>query len=136
MANNLSTRKLFSIAILIFSISTHPSFAKWVFISDGYLGSVYLDFETLEKKEKNVSIWQLQNFYRKDLNGVHSRRLLIEVDCNKDIRRVVYLSAHSELMGGGDVKFINPTVGKWEQPSPKSLGEKLLKSVCKKEFKF
>lgn len=132
MANDLSTRKFFSIAILIYLSFISPVVANWTLVTNGYLGSVYLDFDTLKKNKTTVVIWQLQNFYKKDLNDVHSRRLLIEVDCFKDERRVIYLSAHSEQMGRGVVKFVNGNASDWEHPSPKSVGESILKNICKK----
>lgn len=134
MANNLSTRKLFSIASVIFLFSMNPCDAKWTLVSNGYLGSIYLDFATLKKHKNTVTAWQLQNLSKADLYGVWSRRLLVEVDCLKDIRRIMYLSSHSEQMAKGKVIFVNGRTSSWEQPLPKSLAEKSHNAICEKNY--
>lgn len=136
MANDLSAGKFFSIALIICCCPFSPLIAKWTHITDGYLGSVYLDFKTLSKKNNITTVWQLQNFTQKDIQGVQSRRLLVEFNCTDNIRRVIYLSAHSEQMAEGDVKFINGKTSNWEHPLPKSLGAKVFAAVCfeKKTF--
>ena len=136
MAYDLPARKFLSIALLICFYPFTPLGAKWTHITDGYLGSVYLDFKTMDKKKNITTVWQLQNFTEKDINGVQSRRLLVEFKCLDRIRRVIYLSAHSEQMAEGNVKFISYKIGNWEQPSPKSLGEKVFVAACsgKKTF--
>jgi hypothetical protein len=110
-----------------------PLAAEWRQISDGYLGSVFLDFDTIKNKKDTITVWQLQNFSQEDLHGVKSRRLLIEINCLKNSRRVVYLTAHSEQMGEGTVKFVSAKIGEWEQPLPKSLGEKVFITVCERK---
>ena len=60
MANYLSTRKLLSVLIIPFLL-TSEALSGWEYISDGYLGSVYVDFETIERKGRMVTGWQLQN---------------------------------------------------------------------------
>ena len=67
-----------------------------------------------------------------DEDGVRSRRLLIEINCRDEIRRVIYLSTHSKEMAGGDILFIENKPGTWEQPIPKSIGEVVLRVVCEK----
>ena len=136
MAYDLSARKLISIVLFFFVSLVSPLSAKWTYITDGYLGSVYLDFKTLDENQNTITVWQLQNFSKKDVYGVKSRRLLVEFNCLASIRRVIYLSAHSEQMAQGNVKFISNKLGKWEQPLPNSLGEKVFIAACsgKKNF--
>ena len=136
MANSLSTRKLFSIVFLICLTFMSPLEAKWTLITDGYLGSVFLDFDTLKAKKKSVTVWQLQDFSKVDLNGVRSRRLLIEVNCLKKTRRIIYLSGHSEQMAKGKVILINAKPSIWEEALPKSLAEKVMIAVCKNNRSF
>ena len=136
MAYNLSAGKFISIVLLICLFPVSSLVAKWTHIIDGYLGSVYLDFKTLDKNKNIITVWQLQNFTKQDAYGVRSRRLLVEFNCLNSVRRVVYLSAHSEQMAQGNVKFISNKSGKWEQPLPNSLGEKVFTAACsgKKSF--
>ena len=130
MANDLSARKFISIVLFLCVSLVSPLSAKWTFITDGYLGSVYLDFKTLDENKNIITVWQLQNFSKIDAYGVKSRRLLVEFDCLASIRRVIYLSAHSEQMAQGNVILINNKLGNWEQPLPKSLGEKVFDAAC------
>ena len=136
MAYDLPARKFLPIVLFICLSPVSPLAGKWTHVTDGYLGSVYLDFKTLDKKKNITTIWQLQNFSKKDIHGVKSRRLLVEFNCLNSIRRVIYLSAHSEQMAQGNVKFINAKVGNWEQPLPKSIGEKVFVAACSRKKSF
>ncbi len=74
----------------------------------------------------------MQNLLKADEDGVRSRRLLIEINCLEESRRVIYLSTHSNEMADGDILFIENKTGTWEQPIPKSIGEVVIKVVCEK----
>ncbi|OUV02632.1 MAG: hypothetical protein CBC42_07645 [Betaproteobacteria bacterium TMED82] len=129
MANYLSTRKLLSVLIIPFLL-TSEALSGWEYISDGYLGSVYVDFETIERKGRMVTGWQLQNLKGRAKSGALSRRILLEVDCKEQKRRIIYLSTHSEPLGKGTVLYTNRVPTKWAYPIPKSLGSKVIKMMC------
>ena len=46
----MSTRKLIPILIIICIVMSGRVSAAWTYLTEGYLGHVYLDFETLKKK--------------------------------------------------------------------------------------
>jgi len=126
----VSTRQFFSVVLYFFLNFINSAIADWTLISDGYLGSVYLDSKTIRQSNNLITAWQLQDFLKPDKNGVKSRRLLVEINCLKETRRIIYLSSYSEQMAKGKVIFVSSYSGKWEQPFPKSLGDRVMSSIC------
>jgi len=128
MAYNLPTRQFFSVTLIFFFVN--PCFAKWELISSGYLGNVYIDVKTIKKRNNYIVAWQLQDLNSPDKFGIRSRRILFEFDCDNNKRRIIYLSAHSEQMAKGEVLQTSGKISSWNNPLPKSLGERILKRIC------
>ena len=77
--------------------------AQWRLLSESYLGNVYLDSQSHEKKEPYYFVWQLQDFNTEDKRGVKSRRILNKINCQTGERKILYSTSHSEHMGKGSV---------------------------------
>ncbi len=109
-----------------------PSFvnAQWDLLSKSYLGHVYLDFSTSERKGPFFFVWQLQDFYVVDKTGIRSRRILNKINCKTKERQILYSSSHSEHMGKGVVIISGKIASEWEEPLPKSVGARLVAEVC------
>ena len=107
------------------------SSAQWRLLSESYLGSVYLDSQSHEKKKSYYFVWQLQDFNTEDKRGVKSRRILNKINCQTGERKILYSTSHSEHMGKGTVLLGGVAESVWIEPLPKTVGAKLIFEVCK-----
>ena len=106
------------------------SSAQWILLSESYLGNVYLDPQSYEKKEPYYFVWQLQDFKAEDRRGVKSRRILNKINCQTGERRILYSTSHSEHMGKGTVLLGGVVQSAWTDSLPKTVGAKLISEVC------
>ena len=106
------------------------SSAQWRLLSESYLGNVYLDSQSNEKKEPYYFVWQLQDFNTEDKRGVKSRRILNKINCQTGERKILYSTSHSEHMGKGTVLIGGVARSAWTEPLPKTVGAKLISEVC------
>ena len=106
------------------------SSAQWRLLSESYLGNVYLDSQSNEKKEPYYFVWQLQDFNTQDKRGVKSRRILNKINCQTGERKILYSTSHSEHMGKGTVLLGGVARSAWTEPLPKTVGAKLISEVC------
>ena len=107
------------------------SSAQWRLLSESYLGNVYLDSQSNEKKEPYYFVWQLQDFNTEDKRGVKSRRIFNKINCQTGERKIIYSTSHSEHMGKGRVLLGGVTQSSWTEPLPKTVGAKLISEVCR-----
>ena len=107
------------------------SSAQWRLLSESYLGNVYLNSQSNEKKEPYHFVWQLQDFNTEDKRGVKSRRILNKINCQTGERKILYSTSHSEQMGKGTVILGGVAQSVWTEPLPKTVGAKLISEVCK-----
>ena len=107
------------------------SSAQWRLLSESYLGNVYLDSQSNEKKEPYYFVWQLQDFNTQDKRGVKSRRILNKINCQTGERKILYSTSHSEHMGKGTVLIGGVARSAWTEPLPKTVGAKLISEVCR-----
>ena len=126
MEDNLQVRTLLLIIICWPVFSS----AQWRLLSESYLGNVYLDSQSNEKKEPYYFVWQLQDFNTEDKRGVKSRRILNKINCQTGERKILYSTSHSEHMGKGSVLIGGVTQSSWTEPLPKTVGAKLISEVC------
>ena len=107
------------------------SSAQWRLLSESYLGDVYLDSQSNEKREPYYFVWQLQDFNTEDKRGVKSRRILNKINCQTGERKILYSTSHSEHMGKGSVLLGGVAHSAWIEPLPKTVGAKLISEVCR-----
>ena len=107
------------------------SSAQWRLLSESYLGNVYLNSQSNEKKEPYYFVWQLQDFNTEDKRGVKSRRILNKINCQTGERKILYSTSHSEHMGKGTVLLGGVAQSVWTEPLPKTVGAKLISEVCR-----
>ena len=127
MEDNLQVRTLLLIIICWPVFSS----AQWRLLSESYLGTVYLDSQSHEKRELYYFVWQLQDFNTEDKRGVKSRRILNKINCQTGERKILYSTSHSEHMGKGSVLIGGVTQSSWTEPLPKTVGAKLISEVCR-----
>jgi hypothetical protein len=126
MANNLSVKQFF-LVVLFTPLSV---VAEWELVTSGYLGDVYISNDTLKKQGRYVFGWQLQNFKNPDKSGAKSRRILNQIDCKKNYRKILYTSKHSEQMGTGIFTSSVKSYSDWSDPAPKSVEFRLVRAFC------
>jgi len=123
----LQVRTLF-LVIMCWPVLTS---AQWRLLSESYLGNVYLNSQSHEKKEPYYFVWQLQDFNTEDKRGVKSRRILNKINCQTGERKILYSTSHSEHMGKGSVLLAGVAQSAWTEPLPKTVGAKLISEVCR-----
>lgn len=89
----------------------------------------YLDFERIRKNDGSVYFWVLSDYLKPTKHGDLSSKVYYEGDCK--LFRMMRLSSsyHKQPMGGG-TGDVNTLKQDWSYPSPNSVIEIILKSVC------
>ena len=119
---------------LIFSLTmmfSFPSYAKWTKVGDSGYGTNYVDFERIRKRGGYVYYWDLTDLLKPGKWGVLSEKIYSQGDCK--LFRFKYLSFlfYKEPMGGETGFTVNKPDKVWNYPSPDTVGEIILKRVCK-----
>jgi hypothetical protein len=126
-------KSLLLIFTLIFStlMFSVPSYAKWEKVGKSARGNTfYADFGRMRKHDGFVYIWYLRDYLKPNPNtGTLSAKIYHQMDCKLFRFKYLSWSFHKEPMGGGTGKVDN-VPDKWTYPSPNSVDEYILKSVC------
>ena len=91
----------------------------------------YVDFERIRKVDGYVYYWVLDDYLKPNKNGKFSGKLYKQGDCKLFRFKYLSFSFYNEPMGGGTGEIANPKHPGWEYFPPNSMGEIILKSVCK-----
>ena len=124
-------KKLLTIPTLIFSIvSSSISFAGWTKVAENVNGTYYVDFGRIRKHGDYIKFRELIDLLEPNKNGELSYKLYQEGDCK--LFRYKYLSSsnYKQPMGEGHRVDYNEPDKDWRYPSPYSINEIVLKSVC------
>ena len=108
-----------------------PSYAEWEKVSEGENGNTYyIDFERTRKHGGFVYYWTLGDYLKPDEYEHLSSKIYNQGDCK--LFRLKFLSFvhHKQPMGRDTGDSNSPKDPKWTYPSPNSIMETLLKSVC------
>ena len=117
---------------------TCAAWAEWVWVSDSASGryNVYIDKTTIQRNGNLRKAWSLIDLTTRKENGSMSIRMMDEHDCKNMRYRTLYISEHSEHMGGGAVlstrqeSFTDPD--SWFYIPPDSMKNEVQKIVCAK----
>jgi len=116
---------------LVFTVMfSSTSIAEWKKVTEIVNGStIYVDVERIRKHGGYVYYWSLVDFLIPE-KGWMSVKLYKQADCK--IFRSLFLQSisHRENMGNGASQSYNPKNAEWNYPSPNSVNETILKSVC------
>ena len=110
-----------------------PSFAEWTKLGKSVKGNTYyIDFERIRKHDGYVYYWDLLDRLKPTKQGHLSSKIYKQGDCKLFRYKVLSFSFHKEPMGGGtgDVEEPIKKHQGWKYPSPNSVEETILKSVC------
>ena len=127
-------RTILILTTLIFTVLfSSPSYSEWKKIGENDIGDTfYVDFERIRKHGGYVYFWELGDYLKPTKQGHLSAKTYIQGDCKLFRFKVLSFSFHKEPMGRGtgDVqKPVKESQG-WKYPSPNSVNEVILKSVC------
>jgi hypothetical protein len=92
---------------------------------------MYVDLETMEKKQGTVFIWLLTNvFDEQPFKSIASR---MEYDCKQKRGKVHQEYRYSEHFMGGTNVSPNPGVaGEWYYAAPGTVAMNIINTLCKK----
>lgn len=107
-----------------------PSYAEWTKVSENVKGtSYYVDFGRIRKHDGYVFWWNLADYLKPLTGGYLSSKIYHQGDCKLLRHKVLSFSFHKEPMGGGTGDIDNKPED-WTYPTPNSVNETILKSVC------
>ena len=107
-----------------------PSYSEWTKVSEGVDGDTfYVDFERIRKVDGYVYHWDMVDYLKPISGGYLSIKSYGLGDCKMFRFKYINNIGYRKPMGVGTGQPDNrPT--KWYYPSPNSVNEKILKSVC------
>jgi len=120
-------KKLFLVSLMMLVGS---AWAEWVMYSKNEEITFYFDPATIRKDGNMRRVWALQDYRKRDTDGVMSRRARFEYDCKQESYRFLGISIHSEPMAGGKVLLTGGEDNNWNAIAPSTNDEILLNLVC------
>jgi hypothetical protein len=127
-------KNLLLIFTLLFStvFFSSPSYAKWTMMGENTGITFYVDFERVRKVDGFVYYWTLINYLKPTKQGHLSDKTYHQGDCKLFRYKILSGSFHKEPMGSGtgNTPPIPEKHKDWKYPSPGSMIESVLKSVC------
>lgn len=106
------------------------SFAGWTKVSETYGGDkMYLDYDRIREHDGDFYVWFLIDAI-KPTEGIFSVVHYRQVDCNIFRYKDLDFSAYTYPMGNGTAKYTDQPQENWAYPSPDSLIESALNSIC------
>ena len=124
-------KTLLTISTLVFTVMfSSTSFAGWTKVAENVNGTYYVDFERIRKHGDYINFRELVDLLKPDKDGDLSYKLYQRGDCK--LFRYKYLSSsnYKRPMGGGYGEDYNEPDKDWRYPSPYSINEIVLKTVC------
>ena len=125
-------KTLLTIFTLVFTVMfSSTSFAEWTEVAGNVNGDTfYVDYERIRKHGGYVYWWDLTDYLKPSQEGNLSNKMYQQGDCKLFRVKVLSFSFHKEPMGGGTGELDNKPDKEWSYPSPNSVVETVLKSVC------
>ena len=111
-----------------------PSYAEWTKVIEGGANNNngdtgYVDYEGIRKHDGFVYWWYLNDYLKPDVDGVLSSKVHHQGDCKLFGYKFLSVFTYKKPMGAGTGNLYTPP-HKWRYPSPNTIIETLLKSVC------
>ena len=117
-------------ALIFAMMFSSRSFAEWMKVAENVNGAYYLDFERIRKHGDYINFRELIDLLEPDKDEDLSYILYQQGDCKLFRYKYLSSSTYKEPMGGGRESVINKPDKEWRYPSPYSMNEIVLKSVC------
>jgi hypothetical protein len=127
-------RKLLILTIFLSSLMmTSVAYAKWTKVAKGVVSgsTFYVDLERIKTHSGRVYYWFLADYLKPTKYGDISFTAYNEAECSQFRFRWLNASFYKGPMGSGTISFSHNTPDKdWTYPSPDSVDESVLKTVC------
>ena len=108
-----------------------PSYAQWTKVAEATTGDIfYLDFGRIREHQGYVYYWTLQDNLKPDRQGNISYILYEQGDCQLFRTKPLSFVFYTGPMGSGSRDSQTSLIDDWQYPTPNSLVEDLLKTVC------
>lgn len=109
--------------------------AKWIKVAETEGDTFYYESGMVRKTGKYLRLWHLVDHSAVKMAArgpFKSSKVQIELHCRENSWRVIYLTYHSERMGGGNLldAFFDPNA-EWEPIVPNSPIQKISEGACK-----
>ena len=128
-------KSLLTIFTLVFTVMfSSTSYAEWTKVSESDYGDIfYVDFERIRKHDGYVFFWSMNDYLKPD-QGIFSNKIYYQGDCTLFRVKPLTYVFHKQPMGGGNGESIQPKGerGDWQYPTPSSVIETMLQTVCTK----
>jgi hypothetical protein len=120
------------ITLIALLLQHSSSFAGWVQVSrlEDKDATFYIDPGRIKKEGVIRRAWGVMDLGPANKMGKGSVVSLYELNCKKEMSRVVTSSAYSGLKGEGDL-LASEKGGDWEYVAPETIQESIMKYVCK-----
>lgn len=107
--------KVLVILFLLFSKNTLAQ-EEWKYLTKGSLGksSIYINNESIIKKEEYVYAWILLNHIKRNKSGHLSGGIYLQFNCKWFKYKSLYHTFHLESMGRDNVRIYNSTNTEWK----------------------
>ena len=125
-------RTILILTTLIFTVLfSSPSYSEWTKVSKSVDGTTfYVDFERIRKHGGYVYYWYLSDYLKPQLGDL-SAKTYHQGDCKLFRYKYLSFSFYTQPMGQGTPSTSSNKPDKnWKYPSPNSVSEHILKSVC------
>jgi len=122
-----------ALLVTLLAVVSSSAAAEWVRVGSNTTGTMYADPTTIRRAGGRVKMWNLVDFKTLQTDGGDSylaKKELDEYDCEEEQWRLLYVSRHSENMGGGQVTYSSSSPIDWRPVPPGSGAAILWKIAC------
>jgi hypothetical protein len=123
--------------LFLMTIASSPVFAEWAGVGRVREGAnpftSFVDPITVRKTENGRRAWTMDSYdepRHQPFGKAQSSKMLLEVDCTGERMRILQISWHSAVRGGGAVLYSASKLGEWFVVSPGSIAEIQLEAIC------
>ena len=127
-------KRLFLIVLLM--LSGAPAYAEWVEIGNVEDETIYIDLETIRRKEDLVDLSVISDFeaakHLQDGSRYRSARLLHQYNCIEQRFRLLAVTLFAGNMGKGVMLDDLAKEGTWRPIPSDNVGRRLMELACAK----
>lgn len=120
-------------AVILQMWTAPPAFSGWVLVDGNDKAKVYVDPETIQRKDTFVTMWvldDLQTGHTRGSDKYLSSRAQEEHDCRAQRFRVLAVANFSGNMGSGKEVYTSSVESKWASIPPGTLAQSVWKFAC------
>jgi len=122
-----------TLLMLLLAAASSGAMAEWVEVGSNDTNTLYVD-PAIRWADNTSKMWVLHDFKvdQLDRGPLKSQKVQYEYDCSGQRSRMLYFTAHTENMAGGDIVDFNIVPGEWMPLSENAGQQELWKIACGK----